>query len=886
MKKKQEIPIDKAKGILYFTDVLDKYSDAQFMELKRKMQDPDTKFESQVIFVSNSQKIPIYILKTGSYVLSDTEGIAQAKREYEIAYELGKNNPYIAKGLTIEEYTDTLTNTYYCEKLFEYGGSNLLEIMNTGLRNEEIIEIAKQTADAMNFTHKKGIFHSDLKPENIVYKNGAAKIIDFGVSMNFGKKTEVVKYTKFCTGKVVGLTPCYSPPEFLYLDLLKDMMPINREKIDVYSWAMIFYQLLSKKSIQELEQEWEPYRRNFETYQKFKIHIKLLKTDAFYKGKSSKKFVKIISDCLSFCSADRPTFEEIYEEIQEYCEILKYQEKIEIAKENSQKMIYECDSKNAEIKTEETASAKVSILAENYSLASTKNEIPFCKNNIIQISNENYSDEQAIQIAQALKCDSSLKLRLVYERQIIYQIINAENIPKKDLIVKLKHFKTWRKMQPEISYKFENMKCGCKSGEEQIKLKCGHKICLICGVANRVESQSLILKCEECGIKGVPQTLYLDCGCILNITDTHKTFLFLSKYNGYYHKNYKFEEIKCKAHSLSITLLESVLLMQNKLNFYDALEEREFKSIGELLSKRNVQSSLNFTLKFDEACGKSLGEYLKNTKTLSQLTFYNSEIEVGGKYIAEALEFNESLTYLHIFQSKAWPTCIKPLGESLIKNHILMHLKLHCNYFGDEGAIALGKGLSENKSLILLDLYSCGIQAIGGKAIGKALELNKTLQELNISYNNFGDEGAKAIGNSLIINNSLKVLNISNCEFGEIGTIAIGFALQRNDTLEELNIGWHKLQELAAFGDMLEINKALRKLTINISNISELAFEKIAEGLSKNNTLEKLYLQCHVPNLELHKKFTNALGKNKGLKDLTCFFGMIRLNLVSFFLKH
>jgi len=869
MRKKQEITADKAKGILYFTDILNKLPDANFVELKRKLQDQDFNFETQILYVYNSQKVPIYILKTGSYMSSDSNGIRQAKSEYDIAYELGKNCPYIVKGLAFEEFTDSSTNTYCCEKLFEYGGPNLLEIMNsTGIANEEIVEIASQTANAMNFTHKKGIFHSDLKPENIVYKDKVAKIIDFGVSMDFGRKTEIERYTKLCTGKIVGFTPCYSPPEFLHLQLFKDVMPINREKIDVYSWAMIFYQLLSKKSVVELEQEWEPFRRNFEQYQKFKMYVKALKKDSFYKGRSSKEFVNLLSICLNFCSADRPTFEEISEELSEFCKIRELNEKHENLKENEQKVISEVEEKKSDLIKVSPINEKIDVIPEN----SVKNEIPFCKNGVIKITTENYTDEQAMQIVKALKSDYSLKLYLKYERQIIYQVKNAENMNENDILINLKHYRTWRKIQPEMSYEFDKIKCTCKSKEAQITLKCEHKLCMICGIANRIESESLILNCEQCGIRGLPLSVNLECGCILKFAEIHKTLLFSPQYNSSWPCCYKIDEIKCRAHSLSITILESVLLKQNQLRFDKAFEENCSKNIGERLANRNVQSSLNFTQTFDEASCKSLGDYLRKTKTLSRLTLYNSKIEVGGNFLGEALANNESLTYFYCnqyFESEAF---IKSYGESLIRNKNLTTLKLQCCVC-DEGAIAIGKVLLENKTLRILDLSSSGVNVEGAKAIAKALEVNKSIQELSLQHDYIGDEGVKALGFALSLNKSLKILNLQRCDFGEIGAISLGSGLKKNDTLEELYIETFKLSDIASIGDMLCMNKTLKKLYIHLDRISDLSLEKISEGIAQNSTLKNLYLCCYPHNFALYKNFTDALGKNKGLKNLTCLFG-------------
>jgi serine/threonine protein kinase len=36
------------------------------------------------------------------------------------------------------------------------------------------------------YVHEKGVFHRDMKPENILYEDGKLKICDFGLSKEMG----------------------------------------------------------------------------------------------------------------------------------------------------------------------------------------------------------------------------------------------------------------------------------------------------------------------------------------------------------------------------------------------------------------------------------------------------------------------------------------------------------------------------------------------------------------------------------------------------------------------------------------------------------------------------------------------------------------------------
>lgn len=60
------------------------------------------------------------------------------------------------------------------------------------LTEREVIKYMLQIIDGVNFIHKQGIVHLDLKPENImcVNKTGSKiKLIDFGLARRLGRKT-------------------------------------------------------------------------------------------------------------------------------------------------------------------------------------------------------------------------------------------------------------------------------------------------------------------------------------------------------------------------------------------------------------------------------------------------------------------------------------------------------------------------------------------------------------------------------------------------------------------------------------------------------------------------------------------------------------------------
>ncbi len=152
----------------------------------------------------------------------------------EIAIVAGLSHPHI---VPLIDSGDTGGLLYYVSP-FVPGGSLRDRLAQEGrLPVADVIRIAHDVASALDYAHRAGFVHRDVKPENILFTDGQAMLADFGVARAYvreGSDTAVVTEA----GMTLG-TPAYMSPEQAAGD--RDVGSPS----DVYSLACVVYEMLA-----------------------------------------------------------------------------------------------------------------------------------------------------------------------------------------------------------------------------------------------------------------------------------------------------------------------------------------------------------------------------------------------------------------------------------------------------------------------------------------------------------------------------------------------------------------------------------------------------------------------------------------------------------------
>jgi CheY-like chemotaxis protein len=179
--------------------------------------------------------MPVAIKLLAAHIAKDAEAISALFAEARAAMQL--SHKHIVRLHNIDEH-----NGFYYLVMEYIDGVTLYDYLQDAgpLPTETVIQILDILDDAISYAHRRGIYHRDITPANIMITNeGVLKIIDYGLACLAGRASE----SDFICG-----TPYYISPEEL------EQKPVDGRS-DLFSIAIMTHQLLTGSLPMTADQE-------------------------------------------------------------------------------------------------------------------------------------------------------------------------------------------------------------------------------------------------------------------------------------------------------------------------------------------------------------------------------------------------------------------------------------------------------------------------------------------------------------------------------------------------------------------------------------------------------------------------------------------------------
>ncbi|MBY0521777.1 MAG: serine/threonine protein kinase [Gemmataceae bacterium] len=210
----------------------------------------------------------------------DQKYLEQARHEFRVAQML--DHPHLLKIYALETENDWLFRVRKAHLLLEYvNGKTLDTFQRLGI--PQLVQIFVRVADGMVHLHRRGVWHADLKPNNILLsRTGEVKVIDYGLAWIKGKPKD----------RIQG-TPEYMAPETATRSLVN-------ERTDIYNLGATMYRLVTLRKPPSILTEDGALPLDAAMFDK------LVKPVRECNPQAPKPLADLIHRCLSFDAHKRP----------------------------------------------------------------------------------------------------------------------------------------------------------------------------------------------------------------------------------------------------------------------------------------------------------------------------------------------------------------------------------------------------------------------------------------------------------------------------------------------------------------------------------------------------------------------------------------------------
>ncbi len=236
---------------------------------------------SKILHVRCSRDSKQYALKIVTIDSSEhRKFLEQAQHELRVAQLLA--HPNLIKVYTLEKQRDWLFRVKKAHLLIEYVNGKTLDTVPR-LSIPRQLQVFAKIASAVVHMHRRGVFHADLKPNNILLsRTGDVKVIDYGLAWIKGE----------AKGRVQG-TPEYMAPE-------QSRKGVVNEQTDIYNFGATMYRMVTWRHPPSTMPTSDAVSMNAKTFKA------LLKPVEEFAPQAPQELRELIHKCLEYNPHSRP----------------------------------------------------------------------------------------------------------------------------------------------------------------------------------------------------------------------------------------------------------------------------------------------------------------------------------------------------------------------------------------------------------------------------------------------------------------------------------------------------------------------------------------------------------------------------------------------------
>lgn len=140
--------------------------------------------------------------------------------------------------IRVVEAFEANNTVYYAMEYVDGGSLDDLIRTSNGLSETETLKYSIQIGEALRFMHSMNMLHLDLKPSNVMIREGGAVLIDFGLSKQYDEDGNPESSTT-----IGGGTAGYAPLEQTnYEGEKRDGLPVS---MDIYAFGATIFKMLT-----------------------------------------------------------------------------------------------------------------------------------------------------------------------------------------------------------------------------------------------------------------------------------------------------------------------------------------------------------------------------------------------------------------------------------------------------------------------------------------------------------------------------------------------------------------------------------------------------------------------------------------------------------------